>query len=1346
MAKQSIITNAGLELLATSSKVSGQHYWLGYYALAYVPSAWKSNQTTLPECSPDGFTLSSLPNEPLTYTMQNLTVDGDIIYNVFQGDLIGTGYRRGSDGSAGGTLFGLSMYDQNIKKHYRYCLDANGNNQLIAWENADRTKPTGSLIGSAIYAGTNGFNPGAMPIPAPLFHGGDVTGKFSVSNYFPDITNEITNGSSIYKHATYSYGADLPMRYPLVTADYRGYTDMVGGDETASYAHKTAGTQFDDKELATAVLPGMSGEVTAWFSSYSTTVNDVGEYTGTVADTLWKVASISNYNRYHAPVSSLGNTLNSDLASRNMSTATKFFPIANYKVINSVSGFTADKELREVATSIALTIDIDLSPSTKANGYDESNFNYDDNANLTFFDKYSENQGDYAKTSTSFKFNRIGIYAVALNDSPYTIRRSDDTELPGTVCEVQFSINPDVEPILFAVVDFDNTVYLSDTGDGLHRFRADVNLNLDAAGEDALTFDSELVRDSVIFYNMYQDDALTWYQNQLIATASTQHAIMEFGLELTNIKARLGDLACCPTPNYDERYALKNHSHGKSIRNIEDSVVATNGGLRGYDTAKEGDDTGKFESTPYLLGIDSITFGKGTYAFSDHVLVSGVDNIIYGGDSTKLATLANKNKSIGSIILGGSKNVIFNASNSGLLASTNSSIDSHGNPSSEKTEYSAIIASKDAYINVCNGFIAASESCKAEGGVGGGSILSSVYSSILTSSGFICSSHYSYISGGMKNAITQSTHSNITDSTYSVIDASDNCSIMKSTRSQIIGSEDVSIIGTTGELYTSAGNFVFGSRDSTLNDCNNSFVFGGNERYGTTLTNVDRSLVHGYEVTLIDTRDSIIGCTYYTIKNTHNSIVHVEGSGSRDSRTIEDLYGSLVVGMYHTVHHSDSKIFPDNHVCLLGVLIAGSTHTMIESDYSLISGLSNKISYSMYSNILGGSENTIYGSDYTSIIGGKGNRILYTATNSTILGGSKNTISTQFDSRKSSHKEIIRGHATILGGRDCTVTHFGEIAHSNGAISTDDNAWLKDGGIDQGVNIVSKLTKTLTTSTGPYKATSKHSVYMLGGVIDAWLNDPTDAHSKRKQAISVNGDGKVEYNGVDGNDTGFVFQFLTLDNREFLEYEVDQDGYRDIFIRNSINLDRGESIAGTVKFIVHIPFSEVASLTCDKNDDGDKNDIGTDHENNSGASFSALYSITAHRDVVGRTTVSTQLIDESMAIMNLNPMSDYGIKTSIKAYSEYASENDGVDVTGSGYSTGLQGLTKVSNYSTLIGDGHSDTRDTVDGRFGGLVFTVDLDTPWKNIHKLYSSRYVFCSAVVDVVSINSGNILFPTIE
>src|SRR5574344_731728 len=110
MAKQSIITTKGLELLATSSKASGQYYWLGYYALAYVPNAWKSDQTELPECSPDGFQLSSLPKDKISYSMQELTANGDIIYNVFQGDLLGTGYHRGSDGSAGGNLFGLSMY------------------------------------------------------------------------------------------------------------------------------------------------------------------------------------------------------------------------------------------------------------------------------------------------------------------------------------------------------------------------------------------------------------------------------------------------------------------------------------------------------------------------------------------------------------------------------------------------------------------------------------------------------------------------------------------------------------------------------------------------------------------------------------------------------------------------------------------------------------------------------------------------------------------------------------------------------------------------------------------------------------------------------------------------------------------------------------------------------------------------------------------------------------------------------------------------------------------------------------------------------------------------------------
>ena len=37
MAAKTQITNKGLELLASSSKATGQHWWIGWYALAFVP-------------------------------------------------------------------------------------------------------------------------------------------------------------------------------------------------------------------------------------------------------------------------------------------------------------------------------------------------------------------------------------------------------------------------------------------------------------------------------------------------------------------------------------------------------------------------------------------------------------------------------------------------------------------------------------------------------------------------------------------------------------------------------------------------------------------------------------------------------------------------------------------------------------------------------------------------------------------------------------------------------------------------------------------------------------------------------------------------------------------------------------------------------------------------------------------------------------------------------------------------------------------------------------------------------------------------------------------------------------
>jgi hypothetical protein len=139
MAKSVKITNQGLSLLASSSQATGQYYWLGYYALAYVPNLWKSDSVVLPPVDTcnnvNGTpTIESTDTDKVTSAMTRLTKYGDVIYNVWQGDLNGTGYAGGvSDGSAGGDLFGLTMYDKNIKKHYRYVLDSNGNNTLHAY-------------------------------------------------------------------------------------------------------------------------------------------------------------------------------------------------------------------------------------------------------------------------------------------------------------------------------------------------------------------------------------------------------------------------------------------------------------------------------------------------------------------------------------------------------------------------------------------------------------------------------------------------------------------------------------------------------------------------------------------------------------------------------------------------------------------------------------------------------------------------------------------------------------------------------------------------------------------------------------------------------------------------------------------------------------------------------------------------------------------------------------------------------------------------------------------------------------------------------------------------------------
>ena len=1303
MAKKSIITNKGLELLATSSKVSGQYYWLGYYALAYVPNIWKTAQTHLPPCPPsDIHGVGDLPSDPLSYSMTKLTTHGDMIYNVFQGDLVGTGYARGSsDGSAGGNLFGLSQYNQSIKKHYRYVLDKDGHNNLVAWENDTSTTNTtqlGLMKGASIYVGTDGFIDTKMAIPAPIYYLGDVTGKLSVTDFFPGITDDVNSGASIYVSASYKYGANLDMTFPLVTSDYRGYLDTQNGNADATYAHQTTGSQFDSFEIPDAVDVGFSE--TSWFAAESTKVNITsGVRNGTLADAMWKNLSISNYNRFHAPVDSIGHIIQSDLANRNMAKTTKFFPISNYKVINSVTGFTVDNQYREVATSLALTIDIDLSPSTKGPGYDsEPNFDFDENPYLTFFDKYDRSTGAesltqddmYNTTHTSFKFNRIGIYAVPLMAAPYTLKKANSLGTVGTECDVEFQINPDIEPVLFAVVDFDNTVYLSDTGDGLHRFRGDINLNLDASNE-IIQMDSSLVRDTVIFYNMYEDDAQTWYQNQLIATASTQNAIMEFGLELTHLKNRLAELACCPTPNFDDRYALKNHTHAKQLRNLVDATNATDGGLRGIDCSPDGfigNMTGVQFNGQYMMGIDSVAIGSYSIAQSDFSFVYGVDSVIAGGttDGTMTAQESSKGNANYSSILGAFSGVIYNSVYSLLGVGPSSSIKCLNGVG----DFNVILAGPGNNI-------LQNDSAHWSG-----------FNTIISgSSTNIINGQNNFIGHGEGGVTFTRTNTCAILATPSTImtDSSNSANLVAGGLSIINSSDSVVLCGGGGLIQ------------------NSHFVFMGAEGGCTILDSTYGAIISGGGNTLNTTNYSVIlnGGGNHIIKS-DNSLVG--GSGNTlNGGSYNFLYGGgLLVG---SVDGGGNPIDTSKYSFIFGI-----AHHVMDSNYISVTGSNNEITSSSYSAIDGGFDNTITNGSSYGFIGAGLNNLLYVAKYAGIIAGANNTIKNPSHIYADYTNLMLNpDYAVILGGQDCRADHYGEIARSNGKSVADAGTTDKVGFYQYNFSGTGDPNKYYSGPDEIY-ATTKHSSYMLSRRIDTWvLNEATGT-----PYFEIDSMGRIT-----GHDPVVPYAqdaYLTLDGNMWTS-TTNSDG--EVSIPNCLYLLKGQSMSGTLKVMVHIPYS-ISSSCCN---------AGTDTtEYASGAVYHSLISFAAHRDGHGRVTVSSQLINESCADIAMSSVNDFGISTNILAWAEFDPAIIYADGASHGFKTESQTLTGSSTTHTephAVGyiDGHNDNTSFV-GNNGTLLVQLRLVATDPTVLKnRFSSRYIFATAVLDTLVITTDDRLYP---
>lgn len=1041
MAKRVTLTNQGLSLLASSSEATGQYYWIGYYAMAYVPNLWKNATVDLPvdECGKvnegtiGSVSITETDTDQVTPTMTRLTKYGDMIYNIWQGDLNGTGFLQcASDGSPGGDLFGLTMYNTNIKKHYRYVLDSNGNNTLVAWIE-DPAYSDGTMLGKHVYKGTDGYVSSTIPIPAPLYYLGDVTGRTSVDTFFNTLpTFEVTdgsigNGASQYPYITVTLKAvgNPTLDIPRVSADYRGYTDSQGNPGTWNYGgspstpYTTPGTYFDTLEIPYPVDPLLGFDETSWFAADQTfNVSGATATDAVFGEEFWKLHTISNYNRFHAPVSSIGHVMDSDLSNRNMSKLTKFFPISNYKVINTDSGYNANSEVIEVATAIKITIDIDITPRTLAQGFDDD-CAFDETNNIQFFEKYNNplNPSDaldeygeniYNSTHSSFKFNRVGLYAVPLRKAPYVLQDNGfSTDPTGQNVELEFQIDPDGEPVLYAVIDWDNTISMSDTGDGLNQFRIEADVNLQSP--DGVN-DTALVRDATIFYNLYEDDALHWYQNQLIANASTQNAITEIGLEVASIKNRGGRSECCPPPDLSGKFAPLDHTHD-FLRNLKDANLKLENGLKGIITAAEGSTIG---GEVYKVGFASVVLGENTSVAGNNSFIgNGIGNYITS-EVTKSSILGGEtNYIIGSsleaTILNGATNVINN-SVGGFIGSGSSNSINGSNASSIITAGSSIIDNGIGSIN--NAVIIAGSTNTLINNINH-SIIGAGNNNIIdgSSQAFIGAGASNYIYGGAVYTFIGAGASNQisgNDSAYASILSGNNNSISDSVYASIIAGQGnsiaveaaFSIIGAGSENNIHRADFVgifAGSSNYIGENATRSVVGGGYNNYihSPLDTSTDAGIFAGYNNSIYNDF-SFIGAG---LENDIEGQFAFIGAGQSNYITVNGIYASINGGSKNVISSEYAGIANgyNNYIGRdsSGAFIGGGAHNYIGiTDYAIVSEIDRNTA-----------ELIIGNSAYSSII-----------------GGDSNTILTEVQ------------YATILGGKNTFVTNTGEVAHSVGAI------------------------------------------------------------------------------------------------------------------------------------------------------------------------------------------------------------------------------------------------------------------------------------------------------------------------
>ena len=598
------LTKRGREILSQNTLQGGEAYWVGYFGLAYVPdqSGFDEEQTRLIG-----------PGE-----------HGDYIYNIWQGDLV-----SGGSSTTDAQFSKLTLYDRNITSNFRYVYDdENDRNRLVTWVSesagngvADSETASYTRTGYRVYKGiTLGdsndtgdiTSESELPCPAPLFYAG---GSVSYGNALSegDFVNSVAgNDWPMHKNGDTEVGA-----YPMVTPDMRVYGgSWAGGDTGSGWDWVPAGARKYD------TIPA------------STTRNDSGT-TLAKDDCLNQYAefiSVSNFNKEHGHVSSEGYGVGYQESCHNMSMVTRLFPIAKYELTATTEPSTSDGNISErgSAKSIKYVVGLNLAAAY------EGVRTYLDTLNYTQPEAPGMDQEDVqlftSATPNSFKFNRIGIYAVRATVRRFYKEGDAGNRSDCRATHYQMEISPDARPELFAVMQVDEVRMSEDAKFGLGNYNTTFVLNLENTSENDLCTNPE------VYYNLVENEAITWYQNQLIATAGLSEAVTNLGVNMAylmnGIGKGMGSFGCLNSSV--ERIQAESYTGLKNL--VDDDGEGSVKNVMSADSGRALPALGK-DAGGWTSGVLSLTMGDnnatlGDYSFnltvngdidenSKHVLLAG---------------------------------------------------------------------------------------------------------------------------------------------------------------------------------------------------------------------------------------------------------------------------------------------------------------------------------------------------------------------------------------------------------------------------------------------------------------------------------------------------------------------------------------------------------------------------------------------------------------------------------------------------------------------------------------------------------------------------------------------------